>query len=448
MFRLAETVALLPIATMIHLILGIMIIILVFKSQKSTSNERFAGLIIGWLLFTLGILWFFRTVIDYQFANENITNEQYSESFLRFGNRSVWIITVALASILPLVFPYPVIQNSSVVLGTGALIGVITIILVPFGILTGFRFEGFTVLMYALPFLIWIAVYLRYLFSEIIDERAEDRLVSSVAALMIISVFAEWMTYWMGIVTTQENHFTARFAVEGWEVVPVGPNLYSTIAWQVGQAIFSTSIIVLFSGEMWRIIRKGFSGVSLLTMTFFVLGILWFIFDYTQMGIIDSCVETACVSMNETYLTWYIFTSQIIRYLGVPLLFMYVILNFNLIETEGENVWFTRVLVLLMLLIVTSSIIELIQTVLPIPQMITSALFAAAVVIFIGWEEKITSSMIRRSESISGTLVKLGEVREVKFEENQYRVFSIIIGISLVLALMISFLISLMEISI
>ena len=448
MFRLAETVALLPIATMIHLILGIMIIILVFKSQKSTSNERFAGLIIGWLLFTLGILWFFRTVIDYQFANENITNEQYSESFLRFGNRSVWIITVALASILPLVFPYPVIQNSSVVLGTGALIAVITIILVPFGILTGFRFEGFTVLMYALPFLIWIAVYLRYLFSEIIDERAEDRLVSSVAALMIISVFAEWMTYWMGIVTTQENHFTARFAVEGWEVVPVGPNLYSTIAWQVGQAIFSTSIIVLFSGEMWRIIRKGFSGVSLLTMTFFVLGILWFIFDYTQMGIIDSCVETACVSMNETYLTWYIFTSQIIRYLGVPLLFMYVILNFNLIETEGENVWFTRVLVLLMLLIVTSSIIELFQTVLPIPQMITSALFAAAVVIFIGWEEKITSSMIRRSESISGTLVKLGEVREVKFEENQYRVFSIIIGISLVLALMISFLISLMEISI
>ena len=151
--------------------------------------------------------------------------------------------------------------------------------------------------------------------------------------------------------------------------------------------------------------------------------------------------------MNETYLTWYVFTSQIIRYLGVPLLFMYVILNFNLIETEGENVWFTRVLVLLMLLIVTSSIIELIQTVLPIPQMITSALFAAAVVIFIGWEEKITNSMIRRSESISGTLLKLGEVREVKFEENQYRVFSIIIGISLVLALMISFLISMMEIS-
>jgi hypothetical protein len=56
--------------------------------------------------------------------------------------------------------------------------------------------------------------------------------------------------------------------------------------------------------------------------------------------------------------------------------------------------------------------------------------------------------MIRRSESISGTLLKLGEVREVKFEESQYRVFSIIIGISLVLALMISFLISLMEISI
>tara|TARA_A100001037_G_scaffold245118_1_gene226419 strand:- start:411 stop:794 length:384 start_codon:yes stop_codon:yes gene_type:complete len=124
---------------------------------------------------------------------------------------------------------------------------------------------------------------------------------------------------------------------------------------------------------------------------------------------------------------------------------MYVILNFNLIETGNENVWFTRIMVLLMLLIVTSSVIELIQTVLPIPQMITSALFAAAVVVFIGWEEKITNGMIRQSSSVSDVLIESGETGFLKIDEVDYRVFSMALGISLGLAMLISLLISLME---
>ena len=96
-----------------------------------------------------------------------------------------------------------------------------------------------------------------------------------------------------------------------------------------------------------------------------------------------------------------------------------------------------------MLLIVTSSVIELIQTVLPIPQMITSALFAAAVVVFIGWEEKITNGMISQSNSVSDVLIQKGETGYLRIDEGEYRVFSIGLGLSLGLAMLISFLISL-----
>ena len=143
-----------------------------------------------------------------------------------------------------------------------------------------------------------------------------------------------------------------------------------------------------------------------------------------------------------------VFSSEIIRFLVVPLILMYVILNFNLIETGGDNVWFTRIMVLLMLLIVTSSIIELIQTVLPIPQMITSALFAAAVVVFIGWEEKITNSMIRQSISVSDVLIGSGETGLLAIDDGEYRIFSVALGISMALAMLISLLISLMEITV
>ena len=46
-----------------------------------------------------------------------------------------------------------------------------------------------------------------------------------------------------------------------------------------------------------------------------------------------------------------------------------------------------RIIVILMLLIVSSTVLELIQSFLPIPDMISSAALAIVAGIFIGWEE-------------------------------------------------------------
>ncbi len=437
---------LLPIATMIHLILGVMTIILVFRSEKAKPSERLAALIIGWILFVLGVLFLFTTIIDYQFANDSITTGSFSDSFLRYGRGSTWIVYLSLVAVLPLIYPYPIFFSSSYARFSGVFVAVATILLVPLWIITNYEYAGLQRVFFFVPFLVWVGVYLRYLFGEIQGDRQEDRSVSAVAALLLIGVFAEWLTYWLGIVLTQENHFTARWAVSNSDLKD--PTITALLTSSMAQAMIAVTILTLFFGEVWRTKRKGFSGVSIVIFTFFTIGILWFIFDYTQMGIVDSCVNTACEDVNPIYASWGVFTSDIIRYLVIPLILMYVILNFNLIETGGENVWFTRIMVLLMLLIVTSSVIELIQTVLPIPQMITSALFAAAVVVFIGWEEKITNSMIRQSNSVSDVLIERGETGLLEIDEGEYRVFSIALGISIGLAMLISLLISLMEITV
>ena len=57
-----------------------------------------------------------------------------------------------------------------------------------------------------------------------------------------------------------------------------------------------------------------------------------------------------------------------------------------------------------MLLIVSSTILELIQSFLPIPDMISSAALAIVVGIFIGWEERIVNSLIDDSASIQETV--------------------------------------------
>ena len=60
-------------------------------------------------------------------------------------------------------------------------------------------------------------------------------------------------------------------------------------------------------------------------------------------------------------------------------------------------------MILLLILIVSSSFIELVQSLIPIPQMVTASLLAIAVAFFIGWEEKITGWFVQ--ESVDGETV-------------------------------------------
>ena len=90
----------------------------------------------------------------------------------------------------------------------------ITLIFIPTGIVSNFEYDSLSSLFLIFPFLIWLAVYLRYLHSEIIDDREEDRTISAVAALLVFAAFGDWLTYWLGIITTQENHFLQDLLLE------------------------------------------------------------------------------------------------------------------------------------------------------------------------------------------------------------------------------------------
>ena len=86
-----------------------------------------------------------------------------------------------------------------------------------------------------------------------------------------------------------------------------------------------------------------------------------------------------------------------------------------------------RIIVILLLLIVSSTILELIQSFLPIPDMISSAALAIVVGIFIGWEEKIVSNLIEGSASIEETVP---DFLDDTLNESEFRlkVFNMVFG--------------------
>lgn len=105
---------------------------------------------------------------------------------------------------------------------------------------------------------------------------------------------------------------------------------------------------------------------------------------------------------------------------------MFIILNYNIVDTESEHSKvITRIMVLLLLLVATSSLIEMIQIVLPIPEMVTSALFAGGVVLFIGWEEKIMDKMITDKSNSVGAIESILNINNPKIDEMEYTIFSV-----------------------
>ena len=104
---------------------------------------------------------------------------------------------------------------------------------------------------------------------------------------------------------------------------------------------------------------------------------------------------------------------------------MYLLLHFDVIDSEAEqNQWMTRIIVILMLLIVSSTMIELLQSFLPVSSMISSAILAMVVAIFIGWEERIMNTLIGEGESISKKLASLNELHEPNISEGEIQFFS------------------------
>ena len=72
--------------------------------------------------------------------------------------------------------------------------------------------------------------------------------------------------------------------------------------------------------------------------------------------------------------------------------------------------------------------------------MITSAVFAGAVVAFIGCEEKIMKQLISKSKNLSGSLSVISPIPDYKISDGEFRFFSFTMLMVGLYAIVISFL--------
>ena len=435
---------LLPVASVVHIALGAMALVLVHRSSEREWNERFAGLIISWMMVMLGIQYVFSTLIDYrieQLGTETVsvffTYESIFYSWMTYGQSALESAFYASIAILPLIYPYPLIQKKNVVKICTLFVVTAALVLVPIDIFTEFSFRGVKYMLIWTGYIVWTPVYLRFLFGEILYGEEEARSISSVTALLMLGAYGQSYIFWLQNITGLSSVYHARWVVEDF----VAQTYLSSSVSMVQLALTGTTFLVIFMGESWRAMSRGFNTLNAVVSLVFVTGVLWYLLTIVNYGDAESCVLTACQAWDENFVDWYVFTFQVARFLGVPLIFMFILLNYNMVDTAAEgSKMITRIMVLLLLLVATSSLIEMIQIILPIPEMITSALFAAGVVVFIGWEERIMDQIITETSSAAESVKELVGTAEIRIQDGEFRFFSMSMTAMICYALLIAIL--------
>lgn len=437
---MVEIQSMVPIAAVVDLVLGIATLSILARSKGTSTNNRIVGCVLGWILVFLGLSYIMTSVLEFRYGALSdfsaVNRDKVGGTFAFTAKNLLLSSAYMLMVLLPFFFPFRLINRDWDIWFLLAGVCVASAAFTAMHLMTDFQHFQIENFLFIPGYVILISMYIRFIITEVRDSDARLRKISVVVGLLLMGIHGETMTYWLSQVLSINDLFFQRQSIQN------GLSI-SGAAWggiNTRLTLGATAMLVLFAGETWRSLKVGLSSFGVLTFVMFIIGFIAGLADVAVLDVVRSCYETQCEAFPAAYSIWYDFTSEALVYLYTPILFMFILLHYDIVDTKrDENRWLIRIIVILMLLIVSSTILELIQSFLPIPDMISSAALAIVVGIFIGWEERIVNSLIDDSASIQETVPDFA-LPELDHDLASPRMFNLVFGGVTVFILIVSLL--------
>ena len=390
-----------PVAAITNLILGIITIIMSNRDDSKNTHKRFSALLIGWTFIFLAIYHSLESIFDQYYGTiwvtaidlglytyQDITGADILALTLMGADTALNILMLIMALHIPKDIGQGRVWNASIL----GLIALYCIVVPPITFIGGIKLMALQEFVWVTVGVIWIHTYIRGIVLEYKTNNESYRSLSKASAILLVIWLGWQMVWWLSAFTFLNNEWFVSVLSNQ----PENPPLWWLISVNFGWSIGAIAISVLFIGEVFRSVKRGTSVESWIVFAIFFIGFMNWIQDYLLLDAYYSCIEGSCdEGSSEIFDLINYLTSGVLIYLIKPLFLVYLMVQFKIINIASEeNRNLMRIMILLILLIISSSIIELIQSLVPIPQMISGTILAIGVVFFIGWEEKITSSFL------------------------------------------------------
>jgi len=272
---------------------------------------------------------------------------------------------------------------------------------------------------------IWTMVYLKFRFMKGCEENREILGVSDVSILLVILIIGHILFRWIGMFTGSDYFYFMDL---------YGGNVVSDYLWSMGLAASVLFGLIILVGEIYATSKGRIRVTSYVIFVYMAIGFLTHIMlsgaELTGSGG-GTLTGTELEGLSPWQSIWTESTSSVHFTMMRPILGLYIIFHYGLIRISEDNEQLSKTVAIVLMVVATSALLEIIQSLIPLTEMLSAGILGIAIAFGIGWEERSFQSLI--SNPLRFPIRVRGRYfPELDFERSEYqalnKMMSILIG--------------------
>ena len=375
---------LLFIGAILSIALGGLSLRLVRQNSKLPWNEAIAAHILCLMFITKGI-----QNAAFGYVNSDSEGDVWQFWFqLAFAMDYIFESSIMAIALL---YPVPLLRNlKQVKIGLGFVVFLALFRLTLDAM--GFNISAIALfgLFYFVTAIIWGSVYIRFRLIPKEQQNQSTQNISLLSGLFTTLVLGHIWMWWPGFILQSEYFYFLD---------PFGQTLTTTTwdyIWGAGYAIGIAAGLTIISVEIYQAVRGNLNHLLYVVSPYFVLGVIGFLI-YSQGSDAGFAVKS---NTSENVQLWSTFTTGLHFTIIRPLIAMYILLKFNLLDINEKTKPMAKTMSIVLIVVATSAILELVQSIIPINQMISAALLGILIALGLGWEEKSFQTLVSNPSHI------------------------------------------------
>ena len=371
---------LLAVGGILSLALGVSGLILV-KNQKLEViwNKRFAAQLLCWIFICKGV------------AN-SLRSIGYETEFWRvvlYGGHFNDQIFGGLILLIALIFPVPILRTRKQ-FNIGVAV-VLAYILLTIGAAVFMKVNtplaAFTGL-YLIPGFIWTLVYLKFRFMKGQEDNEEIQGVADVAVLLLVLMIGHILFRWVGMFAGSDYFYFMDL---------YGGNFANDYLWSQGLASAVIFGLVILCGEIYQASQGRVRTTSYVVFTYMAIGVLSHIV-FRNVELFGSgggpFTGTELEGLSSWQQIWSEITTTLHFTMMRPILGLYILFRYGLIRISEDNEQVGKATAIVLIVVATSALLEIVQSLIPLTEMLSAGILGIAIAFGIGWEERSFQSLI------------------------------------------------------
>ena len=363
---------LLAVGGILSFALGISGLILI-RNQKLEViwNKRFAAQLLCWMFICKGVA---NSLYSIGYDTEYMLVVVYGGHFSN-------AVFSGLLLLISLIFPVPILRTRrQFKIGIGAVfvyvvisVGAVVFLDIASSLAS---FPG----LYLVPGFIWTLVYLKFRFMKGQENNEEIQGVADVAILMIILMVGHILFRWVGMFT-RANYF--------YFMDLYGGNILNDYLWSMSLAAAVIFGLVIFCGEVYQATQGRLRSTSYMIFAYMLIGVLsHIVFGNTVLTGSDGgpLSGTEVGGLSRLQNIWTEITATLHFTMMRPLLGLFILFRYGLIRISEDNEQVGKTTSIVLIVVATSALLELVQSLIPLTEMLSAGILGIAIAIGIGWE--------------------------------------------------------------